>query len=124
VRADTRHHGPERRRRTKIRPSPSLPIGLPADYAWVLADLKDRIARERLRVTLSASIREWYIRRCLEHGWSRSILALQIDNHAHERQGQALSNFRATLPPTDSDCAAMSSSSSRRLPSKPPSSGS
>jgi predicted nuclease of restriction endonuclease-like (RecB) superfamily len=50
-------------------------------------------------------IREWYIRRSLEHGWSRSILALQIDNRAHERQGRALSNFPATLPPTDSDMA-------------------
>jgi predicted nuclease of restriction endonuclease-like (RecB) superfamily len=186
---------PPRRPRTEIRPSSPLPTGLPADYARVLADLRDRIAHERLRVILSANssmvmlywdigrlilerqahagwgakvidrlardlsqafpdmrglsprnlkymkmlsaawprppigqqlvaqlpwgqivcllqrvkdqgIREWYIRRSIEHGWSRSILALQIDNRAHERQGQALSNFPATLPPTDSDMAA------------------
>jgi predicted nuclease of restriction endonuclease-like (RecB) superfamily len=51
-------------------------------------------------------IREWYIRESIEHGWSRSILELQIDGHAHERHGQALTNFKATLPPADSDMAA------------------
>lgn len=49
--------------------------------------------------------REWYIRKSIEQGWSRSILELQIDGGAHERQGKALTNFRATLPPEDSDMA-------------------
>ena len=51
-------------------------------------------------------IREWYIRASIEHGWSRSILELQIDGHAHKRHGKALTNFKATLPPADSDMAA------------------
>jgi predicted nuclease of restriction endonuclease-like (RecB) superfamily len=51
------------------------------------------------------AIREWYIRESIEHGWSRSILELQIDGHAHERKGKALTNFKATLPPADSDMA-------------------
>jgi predicted nuclease of restriction endonuclease-like (RecB) superfamily len=50
--------------------------------------------------------RQWYIRQTVEHGWSRSILSLQIERRAHERQGKAVTNFPATLPPTESDLAA------------------
>jgi predicted nuclease of restriction endonuclease-like (RecB) superfamily len=57
------------------------------------------------RVTDSTE-RIWYIRQVIEHGWSRNILALQIDGRAHQRQGKALTNFKATLPPADSDLAA------------------
>jgi predicted nuclease of restriction endonuclease-like (RecB) superfamily len=49
--------------------------------------------------------RQWYIHHVVEYGWSRNILSLQIDSRAHERQGQALTNFKATLPPRDSDMA-------------------
>ncbi|MDO8795498.1 MAG: PDDEXK nuclease domain-containing protein [Vicinamibacterales bacterium] len=35
-----------------------------------------------------------------------SILVLQIDGRAHERQGKAITNFRDTLPPAESDVAA------------------
>ncbi|MCE9637372.1 MAG: PDDEXK nuclease domain-containing protein [Planctomycetes bacterium] len=51
-------------------------------------------------------VREWYIRQSIEHGWSRSILELQIDGQAHARHGKALSNFKTTLPPAESDMAA------------------
>jgi predicted nuclease of restriction endonuclease-like (RecB) superfamily len=50
--------------------------------------------------------REWYIKATIEEGWSRNILAMQIQGRAHERQGKALTNFAATLPPGDSDLAA------------------
>src|SRR6266508_2558778 len=52
-----------------------------------------------------AKTREWYITQAIAHGWSRNILALQIDNRAHERHGKAISNFKASLPPADSDMA-------------------
>jgi predicted nuclease of restriction endonuclease-like (RecB) superfamily len=52
------------------------------------------------------SERLWYVKAAVQHGWSRSILALQIDGRAHERQGKALHNFATTLPPGDSDLAA------------------
>ncbi len=42
----------------------------------------------------------------IEHGWSRNILEIQIDTRAHERQGKAITNFAATLPPAESDMAA------------------
>jgi predicted nuclease of restriction endonuclease-like (RecB) superfamily len=50
-------------------------------------------------------VREWYIHKSIEHGWSRSILESQIDSRAHQRHGKAISNFRATLPPAESDMA-------------------
>jgi len=53
-----------------------------------------------------AGQRLWYARQSLEHGWSRSVLALQIESRAHERQGRAQTNFPSALPPADSDMAA------------------
>ena len=50
--------------------------------------------------------RLWYASQCAEHGWSRSVLALQIEQRLHERQGKAQNNFALTLPPSDSDLAA------------------
>ena len=49
--------------------------------------------------------RLWYAAKTLEHGWSRNILAVQIETQAHRRQGKAQTNFPSTLPPTDSDMA-------------------
>ena len=51
------------------------------------------------------SDRLWYAHAALEHGWSRSVLALQIESCVHERQGQAVTNFAATLPAPQSDLA-------------------
>ena len=53
----------------------------------------------------TAEDRLWYARQVVEHGWSRNILVLQIEGRVHQRQGKALSNFEATLPPADSDMA-------------------
>jgi predicted nuclease of restriction endonuclease-like (RecB) superfamily len=49
--------------------------------------------------------REWYIRKALEHGWSRDILEMQIESRLYLRQGKAISNFDITLPPLLSDLA-------------------
>ncbi len=49
--------------------------------------------------------RLWYARKTLEYGWSRNILAIQIQAQAMDRQGKAQNNFPATLPPADSDMA-------------------
>ncbi len=49
--------------------------------------------------------REFYIRTTVEHGWSRNILALQIEGRLFEREGRAVMNFPATLPPVQSDLA-------------------
>jgi predicted nuclease of restriction endonuclease-like (RecB) superfamily len=49
--------------------------------------------------------RLWYARKTIENGWSRNILALQIEGRLHERQGKAVNNFQEVLPPADSDMA-------------------
>lgn len=49
--------------------------------------------------------RLWYAAKAYEHGWSRNILAMQIEVQAHLRFGKAQNNFPATLPPLDSDYA-------------------
>lgn len=50
--------------------------------------------------------RLWYAKQTIENGWSKDILALQIERRLHERQGKAPNNFALTLPPKDSDMAA------------------
>lgn len=49
--------------------------------------------------------RTWYVRKTLEHGWSRNILVLQIESGLFHRQGKAVTNFQATLPKPQSDLA-------------------
>jgi predicted nuclease of restriction endonuclease-like (RecB) superfamily len=49
--------------------------------------------------------RLWYAQKARQYGWSRNILAIQIEAQAHLRQGKAQNNFPATLPPPDSDLA-------------------
>jgi len=49
--------------------------------------------------------RAWYMQAAVEHGWSRSVLAVQIAQRAHRRAGKAVTNFAATLPPPQSDLA-------------------
>jgi predicted nuclease of restriction endonuclease-like (RecB) superfamily len=39
----------------------------------------------------------FYVSACAEHGWTRAILELQIEQSLHLRQGQAISNFQAVL---------------------------
>lgn len=47
----------------------------------------------------------WYMEQTLANGWSRNVLALQIDARAHARHGKAISNFTALLPAPQSDLA-------------------
>jgi predicted nuclease of restriction endonuclease-like (RecB) superfamily len=53
----------------------------------------------------SPELRLWYAAAALDQGWSRDILASQIERRFHERAGKAISNFRETLPEPDSDLA-------------------
>lgn len=47
--------------------------------------------------------RLWYAQQAVTHGWSRDILALQIESNLYQRQGGAVTNFHQTLPPEQSD---------------------
>jgi predicted nuclease of restriction endonuclease-like (RecB) superfamily len=59
----------------------------------LLSKLKDREARL------------WYAEATLEYGWSRPVLAVQIDTRLRDRQGRAITNFGRALPPVESDLA-------------------
>jgi len=79
-------------------PRPEIVQGALAQITWyhnlaLLEKLDD--ANERL----------WYARQTVEHGWSRNVLALQIESGLHTRQGMAVTNFAQSLPPSDSDMA-------------------
>lgn len=50
--------------------------------------------------------RDFYIGETLAHGWSRSILEINIQQQLHLRAGKAQNNFALTMPPPDSDLAA------------------
>lgn len=49
--------------------------------------------------------RLWYAEKAIEEGWSRNVLTHQIESRLRERSGKAVTNFKATLPPSDSDLA-------------------
>jgi len=49
--------------------------------------------------------RLWYARQAWAHGWSRTMLAVQIESRLHLRSGKAITNFERTLPPVQSDLA-------------------
>lgn len=47
----------------------------------------------------------FYVLQTVEKGWSRSLLLNAISSNLYERQGKALTNFKNTLPSTDSNLA-------------------
>ena len=49
--------------------------------------------------------RVWYAQQTIINGWSRAVLVHQIESGLYTRQGKAITNFRATLPPPQSDLA-------------------
>lgn len=49
--------------------------------------------------------RAWYMAQTIENGWSRNVLAMQIDSGLYQRQGGAVTNFPKTLPAPQSDLA-------------------
>jgi len=52
-----------------------------------------------------SSVRLWYARQTIQFGWSRNVLAHQIETDLHSRQGKALTNFDKTLPAPQSELA-------------------
>ena len=48
-------------------------------------------------------IRKIYVEGVLKNGWSRNVLAIQIDGGYHNRIGSSNNNFNHLLPPANSD---------------------
>lgn len=49
--------------------------------------------------------RLWYVQQALKGGWSRSVLESWIESDLYGRKGKAITNFKETLPPAQSDMA-------------------
>ena len=49
------------------------------------------------------NVRVIYAKATIENGWSRNVLDFQIKTEYHLRIGNSSNNFRASLPPLDSD---------------------
>lgn len=52
-----------------------------------------------------SEVRQWYIQKTIENGWSRNVLAMQIETDVYQRQGGAVTNFERALPKPQSDLA-------------------
>lgn len=50
-------------------------------------------------------LREFYVQKTIEYGWSRDVLEHQMGTGLHKRLGKAQSNFTRTLPSPQSDLA-------------------
>lgn len=74
----------------------------PDSLLWRVPWAHHVILMEKVKDT---SIRRWYMEQTLANGWSRNVLALQIEAEAHVRHGGAASNFAALLPAPQSDLA-------------------
>lgn len=75
---------------------------LPAATFWAIPWAHHVTIMQKVK---DISTRCWYMEQTLANGWSRNILALQIDARAHARHGKAVSNFAALLPAPQSDLA-------------------
>ena len=47
----------------------------------------------------------FYAKNTLQYGWSRAVLVHQIESRLYQREGKAITNFDAKLPPPQSDLA-------------------
>jgi predicted nuclease of restriction endonuclease-like (RecB) superfamily len=59
-----------------------------------------------IQMVKDPAARDFYIRETVAHGWSRSIMEMQIQGQLHLRGGKAVNNFALTMPPVESDMAA------------------
>lgn len=89
----------------QLPPSPKVPQPvalLPDSLIWSLPWAHHVILMDKVP---DLPTRRWYMEQTLAHGWSRNVLAMQIDAQAHARHGQAVTNFAAVLPAPQSDLA-------------------
>ena len=94
----------ETRRKAKLaQPARELTPGKPPEPIFSIPWFHNVVIVEKLK---DPAIRLWYARQAVENGWSRAVLVHQIESGLHDRQGKAVTNFKSTLPPPQSDLAA------------------
>ncbi len=81
---------------------PAAELAMPLNILFALPWFHHVALIEKIK---NLTIRDWYARQAVEHGWSRDTLTTQIKNRAHERQGGAITNFADTLPAVHADLA-------------------
>jgi predicted nuclease of restriction endonuclease-like (RecB) superfamily len=69
---------------------------MPESLLWSIPWFHHVILMEKVK---DLTTRCWYMEQTLANGWSRNVLALQIDAQAHARHGKAVTNFAQLLPP-------------------------
>ena len=93
------------RGRAEIVPQPVGQIPCPSEAITNLPWGHNVLLVEKIK---DESQRLWYASKTLEHGWSRAILTVQIENNLFGRQGKAQTNFARTLPAPQSELAQQS----------------
>jgi predicted nuclease of restriction endonuclease-like (RecB) superfamily len=93
-RAATKLHTPEK--------VPQPVAQLTNTLFWSLPWAHHIILMEKVK---DLSSRRWYMEQTLANGWSRNILAMQIEAQAHVGHGKAITNFDKLLPAPQSDLA-------------------
>jgi len=78
------------------------PAQTPGMLLWTVPWAHHVVRMEKVK---DVAVRRWYMEQTLANGWSRNILALQIEARAHARHGKAVSNFAAQPPAPQSDLA-------------------
>jgi len=48
-------------------------------------------------------LRQWYMQKILENGWSKNILVTMLNSNIHKREAKLASNFKQLIPAIDSD---------------------
>ena len=81
-----------------IMPQPAAKLG--TALLWAIPWFHHIVLMEKVK---DIPTRYWYMEQTLANGWSRNILAMQIEAKAHARHGKARSNFALTLPAHQSD---------------------
>ncbi|TAH23985.1 MAG: DUF1016 domain-containing protein, partial [Cytophagales bacterium] len=84
--------------------------------SWANIEIVQRTVAQipwRSNITLLDKIKEpelrlWYAQKTIENGFGKDMLVFQIESKLHIRQGNAITNFKETMPPIDSDLATQS----------------
>jgi predicted nuclease of restriction endonuclease-like (RecB) superfamily len=79
---------------------PQLAAQLPDSILWSIPWFHQIVLMEKVK---DRTTRLWYMQQTLTNGWSRNVLLAMIQSEAHDRQGQAITNFERLLPPPQSD---------------------
>ncbi|MFA7561884.1 MAG: PDDEXK nuclease domain-containing protein [Methanoculleus sp.] len=87
---------------TGTSPVPPPVAQWPGEIFWAIPWAHHVILMEKVK---HLPTRLWYMEQTLAHGWSRNVLAMQIDMQTHARQGKAVTNFDALMPHPQSDLA-------------------